>query len=219
MKALMVAINPKWLKMILNGTKKFEFRNWKVPVGTVIYFYCTKAYPMLAHSYTFGSLMEMDKKDYNELITMNKESYAFQNHEFDYENILNGKVVAKAVVKDLYEIGIANRPFYDKEKLRSWSKYETFTKEQQENMGIPFSEGFHSWMPISVDELTPLGYTNQTNALELSQVEEIEPKDVTEFVSWNKSTYKIMSCGTLRERCILTKPPQSRTWIYVKEEL
>jgi len=222
MKALMVAIQPKWLKMILNGEKKFEFRNWKVPVGTVIYFYCTKAKPIIYDGY----------KEYI-------------GHGDFKENCwtLNGKVVAKAVVKDVYEIGIANRPFYDKEKLRSWSKYETFTKEQQENMGIPFSEGFHSWMPISVDELTPLGYTNQTNALELSQVEEIEPKDVTEFVSWSKLTkrvgkskqavlklennefdldrfhYDIMNYGTLRGRCKLIHPPQSRTWIYVEEEL
>lgn len=42
MKKMMVSIKPLWLEKILKGEKEYEFRNWKVPVGTVIYFYCSK---------------------------------------------------------------------------------------------------------------------------------------------------------------------------------
>ena len=191
MKALMVAIQPKWLKMILNGTKKFEFRNWKVPVGTVIYFYESKGKKL----YNYGI-------DYSDN-TPSKQGEIYEG---------TGKVVAKAVVRQVRD---------DFQKV--------YRNEEYQNKYI--------------DGLTELGYSNQQYALELSQVEEIEPKDVTEFVSWSKLTkrvgkskqavlklennefdldrfhYDIMNYGTLRGRCKLIHPPQSRTWIYVKEEL
>ena len=41
-KTLLVAIHRKWLFKILHEDKEFEFRNWKVPEGTVLYFYESK---------------------------------------------------------------------------------------------------------------------------------------------------------------------------------
>jgi hypothetical protein len=200
MKALLVAIQPKWLKMILEGEKKFEFRSWKVPVGTVIYFYCTKAKPYLWYEWRYADMPEQ----------LRVSNRTLNDIGLCKENLLNGKVVAKAVVKNVYEIGVADRPFYDKKTTRSWSELETFTKEEQEKMGIPFETGFFSWRPISVNELTPYGYTDQRYAIKLSQVEEIEPMDITEF-----SNRKY--CGNTPTAFTknLTKPPQSRTWVFI----
>ena len=193
MKAMLVAIQPKWLRMILEGKKKFEFRNWKVPVGTVLYFYCTKVKPYLSSICTHHTVIEVDDKDFGEL---------------------NGKVVAKAVVKDVDTVVQEN--LYD-------SYY--YSKEKVQRLG-------------TCDDFVRQGYTDQTYALELDQVEEIEPKDVTEFVSWNKFSdyYNTTTRGYLLEKATfeevkryldkksilykpihLTKPPQSRTWIYTKE--
>ena len=38
-KAVMIAIQPKWAKMIKDGTKTFEFRNYAIPKGTKVYLY------------------------------------------------------------------------------------------------------------------------------------------------------------------------------------
>jgi hypothetical protein len=162
-KALMVAIKPKWLKMILDGTKKFEFRNWKVPVGTVIYFYCTKAKPNL-------------------IINNYKENYNLGGFDFVGEKKLNGKVVVKTVVKRTINI-----------------EHCQHVRDVRSSLGIS-----------SVTAIAQ-GYNwSQKYALELDQVQAIEPKDVTEFVSYKKSN--IAMCDVP-----LTKPPQSRTWICVKE--
>src|SRR6056297_2039525 len=84
-KALMVSIQSKWLNMILNGKKTFEFRNWKVEKGTVIYFYCTKAKPYLTRMDSFRDCSK----------------YMLFANEVD--TTLNGKVVAKSVVKKVWK--------------------------------------------------------------------------------------------------------------------
>lgn len=177
MKALMVAIQPKPLKMILDGISKFVFPNWKVPVGTVIYFYCTKAKPHLwyEHLYCDTPVMLYDSmKSLNDIgITQ--------------DDLLNGKVVAKAVVK----------------QVSGWEKENAFRVITDK--GYPVRFRIDDWTWIGFDEKNPSEY-----ALELSQVEEIEPKDVTEFVSWSKS-------DLVGADIYVTHPPQSRTWIYVKE--
>ena len=191
MKAMLVAIQPKWLKMILDGEKKFEFRNWKVPVGTVIYFY--------------------------ESLGVKREG--------------RGKVVAKAVVEDVlftdgYNCDSENGDdviFYDK----------------------PYSHKKQIWLKL--DKAKSIGFNvddNQKYALELSQVEEIEPKEVTEFVSWNKldkkrkkrnnqedirlalhygdwqmefdTVSKYVDYHGVSKGCYVKQPPQSRTWVYVE---
>ncbi len=41
-KAIMIAIQPKWLKQIINGEKEFEFRNYPIAKGTKVYLYESK---------------------------------------------------------------------------------------------------------------------------------------------------------------------------------
>lgn len=158
-KAMMFPIHKKWVDMIFNGTKKFEFRN-KLPKhlvkGMKIYFY-----------ETLGDRKPKSKwEDYP--LYIGYDTYEEPYASYVYEG--TGMIVGEATVGEIYKIGVADRPFYDQKKLRSWSKLETFTKEEQEKMGIPFEKGFHSWMPIGVDELSPYGYTNQKYAIELTNV-------------------------------------------------
>jgi len=159
-KALMVAIRSNWLEMILNGKKKYEFRDWKVDKGTVIYFYCTKAKPEIY-------------KD-----------------EIWKTNLLNGKVVARGVVKRAYEI----------ERVIRYGKYLSFINQ---------------------------GYTKQRYAIELEQVEAIEPREITSFVSYKKAD-RVKHIAESFEELIdrenrlstnirLIHAPQSRVWVLEEE--
>lgn len=189
MKAMIVSIKPKWLKMILDGTKKFEFRNWKVPVGTVIYFYESLGKKMCG-DYLNGHIMEG-----------------------------RGKVVAKCVVKEVNRI--LNGPDYNTLHLMKSTSLEDCKKS----------------IKVPRKEYEVIGYTEGVkHALELDKVEEIEPRDITEFIGWNNidklikdnfSKYEIKAwyTHTINEiaeglieyqdkQCNLTKAPQSRVWIY-----
>ena len=189
MKALLVSIQPKWLKMILTGKKEFEFRNWKVPVGTVLYFYESKGKKLRERELVNGMF-----------------------HHFDvFEGL--GKVIAKAVVKEVYD-------------LNKNEDYATWICKNEAKLDVP----------------NFTGYIRQHYAIELDKVQAIEPKDVTEFVSWSKlESYKINNpkkdidvingrfywtwkpefdgdyCDMFSsDECYLTRPPQSRTWIYIE---
>jgi hypothetical protein len=140
MKALMVAIQPKWLKMILDGKKKFEFRNWKnadenVLVGTVLYFYESKG-----------------KKKQHTSWYQTPSGGLVGSTEITYEG--RGKVVAKAVVKRVYD-------------LNKNEDYADWICRNETKLDVP----------------NFTGYIRQHYAIELDQVEAIEPKDVTEFYS------------------------------------
>ena len=190
MKALMVAIRPKWLKMILDGDKKFEFRNWKVPVGTVLYFY------------------ECLGKFSQKIIPVSKNN-PIPRYSPSYEG--RGKVVAKAVVKENY--------FYH----QGYGKYHTFYDNISK---LPYKTiEIYNIDKIGFDKEKPTEY-----ALELDQVQKIEPRDITEFVSWSKldimkhasdetlahTLQRIKMLGSINN-VKLTHPLQSRTWIYVSD--
>ena len=145
---MLVAIQPKWLKKILDGKKKFEFRNWKVPVGTVLYFYCTKPKPYLIKTQEYGISLVNIK--------------IFRDKE-----LLNGSVVAKAVVTGVYE--------YD----QSTKNFMIYTD-------------WNSVIQTSFKKDNDIGCSSQKYALQLSQVEEIDPKDITEFVGCSRvENYKM----------------------------
>jgi hypothetical protein len=200
MKAMLVAIQPKWLKMILDGDKKFLFRNWKVPVGTVLYFYESK-----------GKKRSIDVWEQYPYYYCYRDDNG-QGMLLDYIREGRGKVVAKAVVKEVWDEDDISCALFEEQDLPNY-----FAK---------------------------CGYTDQKYALELDQVQAIEPKDITEFVSWSKldkarkernkkediqtalkygdwqmeydTTDKFVDYYGTPKECKLTKPPQSRTWIYVK---
>ena len=200
MKALLVAIQPKWLKKILDGEKKFEFRNWKVPVGTVLYFYCTKAKPYLWYEQHYTDMPEF----------LHSGSETLNYIGITENDVLNGKVVAKAVVKDVYE--------YD----QSTKNYIIYTDWNNINQK-------------SFKKDNDIGYSSKKYALQLSQVEEIDPKDITEFVGCSRvENYKMKyyklneippvcdnngkNCKWHKETSLhITTPPQSRTWVYINE--
>lgn len=185
MKALMVAIQPKWLKMILDGTKKFEFRNWEkadenIPVGTVLYFYESQGKRKSRENW----------EDYPEYIGYDCYHPTDLYHKYVFEG--RQQVVAKAVVKSNEQV------FWNNVLDRCYTQHLSYI-EILKNLNM------------EEDTLHKMATGKELYAIELSQVEEIEPKDVTEFVSWSKSN--IAMCDVP-----LRKPPQSRTWIYVKEE-
>ena len=184
----MVAIQSKWLEMILNGKKTFEFRNWKVDKGTVIYFYCTKADPILYDGY--------------------KEYIGHNDFKEDCWQ-LNGQVVAKAVVKEIYEI----------EKWGDFASNSIHEKYYWNKKGFEFGEIWEThYLDLSNDEaidkhLKNIGYTNQCYALELTDIEAIKPREITTFKKWNKDDKWHPDMNWIR----LTHAPQSRVWVLEEE--
>jgi len=184
-KALMVSIRSKWLEMILNGKKTFEFRNWKVDKGTVIYFYCTKAKPILYDGY----------KEY------------IGHNDFKEDSCpLNGKVVAKAVVKEVYDLTNNEDSF---NWITNNGKY-TIEKDM-----------------IGVDDAVKMGYTDQRYALELTDIEAIEPRELTSFIGYKKAN-RVKHIAESFEELIkredklstnirITHAPQSRVWVLEEE--
>ncbi len=206
MKALMVAIQPKYLKMILDGEKPFEYRNWNSSpkkmrelIGKEIYFYCTKAKPYLWDIVQQSGIDFYGSRYLIRDINLPMNELIYTGHQ------LNGKVVAKAVVKDVYSditCGLGSRSTSNKHYLLQ-------TIKKNDDL-IPYSYIDCTKPIIEKEKAIQCGWDWQRYAIELSQVEAIEPKDVTEFVSCRLSN--IAMCDVP-----LTKPPQSRTWIYVKE--
>lgn len=236
MKSMIVAIQPKWLKLILDGTKKFEFRNWKVPVGTVIYFYCSKGKPILYHTdggyadnvgTIGGGVYEIDG-----VVTLDDID------KMDY--LLNGKVVAKAVVKDILDLQTKNSEgkkiglskFLPRVAFKSFATDESLLQYL-----------VRTGCDLTLNDNNKITAFHDKYALELEKVQEIEPRDITEFVSWNKleKAYddRVKWCyqqglfppmtreqwmaqancideETL-EQCKLKVAPQSRVWIYEEE--
>ena len=201
MKCLLVSVKPKDIKQILDETKRFLFANWKVPVGTVVYFYCSQK-ESLYWSFEFEKHFIDDTPSYGITGTSNNVK------------LLSGKVVAKAIVEDIWTLGNYN------EKLQSVIGKRKYIKHCS-------GKTFHKPKEI--------GYDYQDQAIELSKIEAIEPKDVTEFVSWKRyksyekelcekymldeyDSFIVNSMETMidyENAFRLVKPPQSRTWVYV----
>ena len=196
MKSMIVAEKPQYMKSVASGEKDIEIRTWKVPLGTVLYFYESKG------------------KKYKGFIGYNGVKY-----DTEYEG--RGKVVAKAVVKENHKLMFNNvldmvysdKLAYNDIKRRAKVDITYFEPEKE------------YW------------------ALGLSNVQEIEPRDITEFVSWSKldKAYddRVEWCyrqgmfppmtreqwmeqancidDETLEECNLTNAPQSRVWIYEEE--
>jgi len=199
-KALVVAIRSKWLEMILNGKKTFEFRNWKVEKGTVIYFYCTKAKPYLHYRPTENC----------------DTHYVLWDKPSEEHTLLNGKVVAKAVVKEVYE-------YYESyPDNQPYAPNEISFRDIGKQVGV---------MNIESEYAHSQGYTNQRYALELTDIEAIEPREIESFYSYNKSFDTCPYAMSLEEETMtreerlinrggkrLTHAPQSRVWVLEEEE-
>lgn len=86
MKAIMISIQPKWVKKILMGEKTIEIRKTmpKCELPIDVYIYCTKS---------------QGKKNYLSMIKTDLSNDA------KYEDTLNGKVVAKFTLNKVEEIG------------------------------------------------------------------------------------------------------------------
>jgi len=205
-KALVVGIRSKWLEMILNGKKTFEFRNWKVPVGTVIYFYCTKAIPYLIND---NQRWNGDEIVYSDNFTLAHNFYSLSDLRNVDVKIFNGQVVAKAVVKEVYEI----------EKWGDFASNSIHEKYYWNKKGFEFGEIWEThYLDLSNDEaidkhLKNIGYTDQRYALELTDIEAIEPREITTFKKWNKGDKWHPDMNWIR----LTHAPQSRVWVLEEE--
>ncbi|WBK39993.1 hypothetical protein [PinkBerry-associated phage LS06-2018-MD08] len=233
-KAIMLSVQPKWLSMILDGTKEYEFRGNNVKNfvdGMKIYFY-----------------ESLGKKSATiENIKIN----GYTRNEFDKTIIYqgSGKVVGEAVIEDIYE------PSYNEK----WNKFDIneFLKDERKgkfNLLYNFAPNLFITNPKLLSKkdyidgfektkskLRSIGYDEQKYAIKLKDVVKYdEPIDKEEFAFYNKwinsSIYKEtskrafygnydyeteMSNALLENyhKFEVTKAPQSFAYVVEREEL
>ena len=134
MRRIVISINPKWVKLILEGKKKDEVRKTfpKCELPCEVYIYVTKGKDILtAYEYYdydsmgyYGPEYELitknrfvkkpnkDDEDYS-LYESERDAYNYYKNDFDkmqhdHEWKLNGKVVAKFILNKVQEL----RPFF-----------------------------------------------------------------------------------------------------------
>jgi len=176
-KSMIVSIRPEWLQMILNGEKEFEFRNWKVPVGTALYFYCTKGKLYLHHRPTENCTTH----------------YVVWDKPSVFHTTLNGKVVAKAVVDEVYIIDRTQAVSY----LRDFVPLDVQNHINKYDCAGGMDDKIID--DLDIIDLNKLGYTNQKYALKLKNIEPITPRKITSFTKANGEQ--------------LQHAPQSRVWV------
>lgn len=196
MKAILISINSKWVAKILNGEKTIEIRKTmpKCDLPIEVYIYCTKERHWLVRLFNgLRYLLNLDKDAYS----LTKET-----------TVLNGKVVAKFTLKEVYT--------YTIEDQNTW-KDKGFEELVEETMCLTLDE-LHKY----VGDKTFYGW--KIDDLKIFD----EPKELKIFKGYKKvhkcdvcpiSNVCIGFCGMNTHRTILKsleKAPQS--WCYVEAE-
>lgn len=113
-KAIMMAIQPKWAKMIIDGEKEFEFRNYPIPKGMKVYLYCSKGKELLwiknGKCITDGQ--------YNRLLD------ELPNH------LLSGKVVAEFVVDWYWDEDDIDGALFEEDNLPNYFAKIGYTNQK-----------------------------------------------------------------------------------------
>ena len=200
-RAVMIAIQPKWAKMIIDGEKTFEFRNYAIPKGTKVYLYESlgKKHKEKEIQYPYGEVL---------------------GWEWVHEG--KGKVVAEFVVGECYdwendfdeELKFANDSQYSNVYFRGqlldeydeelWNIFHSFCSQfaptkEWENQGFTNQRYAHEiqdlivydeeWMlerrKLFADDIHDVTPSDWELGQEMG-MRPTEPLAITEFVSWKK---------------------------------
>jgi len=195
-KQIMYSIHSEWLIKILNGEKKYEFRN-KLPKdikkGMIINLYCTKAknkYRIDEHLIYYSD--ELYRLPNGKIkFGSSVELMAYEN--YDKNNFLNSKVVASFVVNSIAEI------------------------KKPKDIGVNWRNQGYSDQRYAI-EITNLKIFDEPRELG----EFVSHKKVLDL-KWNLCGYLNIPCDMKCDYCIkdehkITKAPQSFMYCYDSEE-
>lgn len=189
MKAVMLSIQPKWVELIASGKKTVEVRKTKpkIDVPFKCYIYCTKGEPLMK---TKGNDCFIDKEH-----RQGENLYGL--YEF-----LNGKVIGEFVCD-----WVVDSPIW---RLRGNTGFLAPRTEKEKNLP--------EMACLSLDELKAyVGSENKCvcgwHITDLVIYE--QPKELSEFRSYNVSTYIDEEFGLPMPTHIIKRPPQS--YMFVEE--
>lgn len=178
-KAVMLPVQPKWVEMIKSGEKEYEFRNYPLEVGMKVYIYESKGkflgYQLFNDDGVYGDIMSLRQ-------LQNQFEYTHWYREEGVECFTkvyegSGMVVAEAVVEECYELD-----YLFPDVTLTPLKIANHIREYQCSGGND-----NLILNYDIEELKPLGYTNQRYAIKLKDIKFYdEPIDKSEFVLWNK---------------------------------
>jgi predicted transcriptional regulator len=222
MKKILISINPKWVKKILNGEKTIEVRRTapKCELPCEVYIYCTKEKPSL-NLWTSKTKEKCRKAilEYNES-QADKELDEFINAEFverypQYRGervifspqTLNGKVVAKFTLNKVSKI---------KYSRGTWNCGDIG------NHKVLWDRSCLNYLQLE-QYLNGEGYAWHIDNLVIFD----KPKELKDFKHWvsykncNECPYgkkePTILCATCREKVPLTNAPQSYMFVEVDE--
>lgn len=187
MKAVLIAIPPKWCELIASGKKTVEIRKTRPKLDTPfkVYIYCTNSKPILGRCLKDNSLKETPEID-------------FDNYNRDILYKANGKVIGEFVCDRIYNI----TPHFDKpdfcnQYLCDWNWGEgtahlSFT-EMNDYLKGKNGYGWHISNFVMYDK----------------------PKDLSEFCSYNVRAYFDEELKLPMPTHEIKRPPQS--WCYCEE--
>ena len=182
-KSLMISIQPQHAVNILNGKKTLELRTW-IPKDYVgwVYVYVTKGKPYLI------------KITSTQWLKDNIISYTLSNKTLFFEDVLNGKVVARFWF-DEYE-----KLLYVKDRSYERS-YELSYKQQRK-------------LCLTDEQIHIYGKGKDLYAWHIKKLEIFdEPKELSDFIVGLNYLGDIIPPTYKR----LKRPPQRSVWVYTKE--
>lgn len=197
MKSILLSINPYWVAKILKNEKTIEVRKTmpKCELPIDVYIYCTKEEPYI-------------KFFDNKLYRMSDTTGRRKDELKEDNSYLNGKVVAKFTLKEIYTYNIQDE--------NTWLD-RGFDEVVRKQMGLTLNE-LHIYTGDNIF------YGWKIDDLEIYD----EPKEVSMFKNYCKNLWlsnKCWNCKHLfiprspmaKEECLrprITKAPQS--WCYVE---
>lgn len=179
--AIMLSIKPEYVEKILNGKKTIEIRKTipKCPLPVKVYVYCTKTKPYIKNGFKCKYAPQM---------------YYWANN--DYNDSLNGKVVAEFTLKEYETLCRRNKDktttmfVVDREKFE---KYSCLTWDEYCEYHRPKNGKFSNSYAWHIDDLKIYD----------------KPKELSEFKKPE------LPLGFEWDNNKLTRPPQS--WCYCEE--
>lgn len=193
---LMISIHPQHVKNILEWTKKYEVRTWKLPIDRWIYIAVSKH----KNKHLYVTYAQESKGVWIKLYSVSK----FIENEHDILNFenLTQKVVAR------FKVGNIRKLTYD----RCWNSTEDYDEMYMENGSNIIDELLHQ-SKLTYDEIEDYGQAKTLYFHEIKVLEVFDnPKKITDFVGIRRGTIMSMSPAYT-----IKKLPQKYQYVYLKE--
>lgn len=210
-KAVMIPIQPKWSKMIKDGLKKFEFRNYAIPKGSKVYLYESLGRELKCHCCHEGQGKVVAEFVVGEVYETNLGKY--RGLDIAYHSYV--------------KLGILTN-----DKYREWG-FANHSHAMEITDLIVYDEEWQCYI-MEDSEFDDKYYADYWTKLEDAPT---EPLDISEFIGWNKrEKYPMGECGTKfsecykcdmdnecsiqidgREDCKLTHAPQGKVYVVERE--